>query len=156
ERVGPRMLRITDIQAEAVNWESVPYCRIDDARATKYRLARGDLVFARTGATTGKSYLLEEDPPDAVFASYLIRVRLHSEVNSAYVYAFFRSLLYWQQIADASRGTGQPNVNGTRLAQLWVPVPGPGEQELIARRVKSLLIAIDEIKRRLDDADVKI
>lgn len=73
--VGPRFLRITDIQDDCVNWDSVPYCKIESADLPKYRLASGDIVFARTGATTGKSFLVDE-PPEAVFASYLIRLRL--------------------------------------------------------------------------------
>ena len=69
------VLRITDIQDDRVDWESVPYCKIEKADLPKYRLASGDIVFARTGATTGKSFLVH-NPPDAVFASYLIRLRL--------------------------------------------------------------------------------
>jgi type I restriction enzyme, S subunit len=73
--VGPRFLRITDIQDDHVDWKSVPYCEIATADLSKYRLASGDIVFARTGATTGKSFLVDA-PPNAVFASYLIRLRL--------------------------------------------------------------------------------
>src|SRR4051812_15425050 len=75
EAVGPRFLRITDIQNDKVDWDGVPYCKIAASDLPKYRLASGDIVFARTGATTGKSFLVD-DPPDAVFASYLIRLRL--------------------------------------------------------------------------------
>ena len=77
----------------------------------KYRLSKGDLVFDRTGATTGKSFLIG-DCPEAVFASYLIRVRVSSEVDSRYLSAFFQSPEYWQQIESGKRGIGQPNVNG--------------------------------------------
>lgn len=57
EPVGPRFLRITDIQNDNVDWGKVPYCKIDSAEIPKYRLVHGDIVFARTGATTGKSFL---------------------------------------------------------------------------------------------------
>src|ERR1041385_2847733 len=70
--IGPRFLRITDIQDGRVEWDAVPSCDIPANEIPKYRLARGDLVFARTGATTGKSFLIG-DCPEAVFASYLIR-----------------------------------------------------------------------------------
>src|SRR5436309_1559405 len=75
EPIGPQFLRITDIQNGQVDWDNVPFCRIDKADLPKYRLTTGDIVFARTGATTGKSFLVV-DPPEAVFASYLIRLRL--------------------------------------------------------------------------------
>lgn len=143
--VGPHMLRITDVQQESVDWSNVPYCRIDPAVEHRYRIVQGDLLFARTGATTGKSYLIREDPPSAVFASYLIRVRLHPRMNPEYIYAFFRSLLYWTQISQVSSGTGQPNVNGTKLADLWVPVPGEDEQGEIVQKVNRLLARADHM-----------
>ncbi|HYM14546.1 MAG TPA: restriction endonuclease subunit S [Dehalococcoidia bacterium] len=64
----PRFLRITDIQDGEVNWSAVPGCRISPSAEAGYRLADGDIVFARTGGTTGKSYLIRT-PPRAVFAS---------------------------------------------------------------------------------------
>src|SRR3990167_743928 len=75
-RVGPRLLRITDIQNDYINWESVPYCKISDKEKSKYLLELGDIVFARTGNTTGANFYLKSPPnDDVVFASYLIRVR---------------------------------------------------------------------------------
>src|SRR6266849_6746558 len=86
---GPRFLRITDIQNGNVDWDIVPSCDIAQEDIEKYRLSQGDLVFARTGATTGKSYLIRECP-DAVFASYLIRVRASKEIDPRYLDLFFQ------------------------------------------------------------------
>ena len=74
--LGPRMLRITDIQNGKVDWTTVPYCA-EGADQTDF-LTVGDLVIARTGATTGKSFLIRAVPERAIFASYLIRVRASS------------------------------------------------------------------------------
>ncbi|MDO9538367.1 MAG: hypothetical protein Q7J68_08645 [Thermoplasmata archaeon] len=74
---GPRYLRITDIQNGSVNWNEVPYCDIDDTDIPHYKLNSGDIVFARTGATTGKSFLIK-GCPDSIFASYLIRLHTSS------------------------------------------------------------------------------
>ncbi|MDP2158979.1 MAG: restriction endonuclease subunit S, partial [Flavobacterium sp.] len=82
---GPKFLRITDIQDNKVNWEDVPYCKIDEIIKSKYLLKEGDLVFARTGATVGKSFLIKGKIPEAVFASYLIRVRVNLEINEKYL-----------------------------------------------------------------------
>ncbi|RMD63624.1 restriction endonuclease subunit S, partial [Candidatus Parcubacteria bacterium] len=57
EPVGPRFLRITDIQNDQVNWSTVPFCAIEDDSLEKYQLRRGDILFARIGATTGKTYI---------------------------------------------------------------------------------------------------
>src|SRR6266404_4781905 len=129
---GPRFLRITDIQNGTVDWNSVPSCDIVAEDVPKYRLSKGDLVFARTGATTGKSFLIG-DCPEAVFASYLIRVRVSADVDSRYLSAFFQSPDYWQQIEGGKRGIGQPNVNGKVLGEVQFPVaPLPEQRRIVA------------------------
>lgn len=129
---GPRFLRITDIQDGRVDWSAVPSCDIPKADVPKYRLSSGDLVFARTGATTGKSFLIGECP-EAVFASYLIRVRVSSGVDSRYLSAFFQSPDYWRQIEGGKRGIGQPNVNGQVLGEVQFPIaPLPEQRRIVA------------------------
>lgn len=131
EAVGPRFLRITDIQDDRVDWDSVPYCKIEKADLPKYRLANGDIVFARTGATTGKSFLVNE-PPDAVFASYLIRLRLlDKKLLPEFVLLFFQTAAYWQSIKDGSSGSAQGGFNATKLGALTIPVPPLAEQQRI-------------------------
>jgi type I restriction enzyme S subunit len=131
EPVGPRFLRITDIQDDHVDWDSVPYCRIQSVDLPKYRLASGDIVFARTGATTGKSFLVI-DPPEAVFASYLIRLRLiEKELLPQFVYLFFQTPTYWKSIKDGSTGSAQGGFNATKLGALSIPIPPILEQRRI-------------------------
>ncbi len=131
EPVGPRFLRITDIQDDRVDWDAVPYCKIEKADLPKYRLASGDIVFARTGATTGKSFLVDE-PPDAVFASYLIRLRLlDKKLLPEFVLLFFQTAGYWQSIKDGSSGSAQGGFNATKLGALTIPVPPLPEQQRI-------------------------
>ena len=98
DATGPKFLRITDIQNNSVNWDSVPYCRIDEVKQERYLLKENDLVFARTGATVGKSFLIQGSIPDAVFASYLIRIVLEEQIYAKFVYTFFQSQSYWVQI----------------------------------------------------------
>ena len=154
--IGPRMLRITDIQDGRVDWKSVPYCSVPSDAEPRYQLEAGDLVFARTGATTGKSFLLRSQPPRSVFASYLIRVRLKPVLDREYIAWFFESSVYWAQIADSSVGTGQPNVNGTRLAELWVPVPPPFEQHEIVKRVTAMTAAAAAVLGAIETAEQSV
>lgn len=129
---GPRFLRITDIQDGRVDWSAVPSCDIPKDDLAKYKLAPGDLVFARTGATTGKSFLIGECP-EAVFASYLIRVRVSVDVDSRYLATFFQSPDYWRQIEGGKRGIGQPNVNGKVLGEIQFPLaPLPEQRRIVA------------------------
>lgn len=135
ENVGPKFLRITDIKDNGVDWSSVPYCPIDTSDLAKYKLSDGDIVFARTGATTGKSYLVR-NPPNAVFASYLIRVQLSTkEVLPRFVNLFFQTQTYWDSIRAGVSGSAQGGFNATKLAELVIPFPKlQKEQESIATK----------------------
>ena len=150
DEVGPQMLRITDIQNNRVNWSSVPYCEIDVDLKAKYLLGKGDLLFARTGATVGKSFLIREDIPESVYASYLIRVRCLPSANINYLSYFFLGPDYWNQITDMSSGIGQPSVNGTKLKGLHLPLPPLAEQKVIADKLDELLSQVESTKARLD------
>jgi type I restriction enzyme S subunit len=143
EKIGPKFLRITDIQNNSVEWTSVPYCKIDEDSKKKYLLKDGDLVFARTGATVGKSFLIKGQIPEAVFASYLIRLRFNRDVLDKYIWHYFQSLDYWSQITDGQVGIGQPNVNGTKLGQLLIPLPSIEEQHSIVFKIEELLSKLD-------------
>lgn len=146
--VGPKLLRITDIQDNAVDWSTVPFCLIDDHRIDSYRLSPGDLVFARTGATTGKSFLIRTCP-DSVFASYLIRVRPSSALLPEYVAAFFQTRDYWNQITDNLSGSAQPNCNASKLASLTVPIAPLAEQRRIVAKLELLLGKVSSSQQRL-------
>jgi type I restriction enzyme, S subunit len=132
QAIGPKFLRITDIQDGAVNWDNVPWCECDAQSASDAKLKSGDIVFARTGATTGKSFLVRECPNDSVFASYLIRVRFDSKVEPRFVSHFFQTQTYWSQITKSARGVAQPGVNATSLKAVEIPLPPLHEQKRIA------------------------
>ncbi|MCL4268635.1 MAG: restriction endonuclease subunit S [Anaerolineales bacterium] len=142
ESVGPKFLRITDIQNGKVDWATVPYCECSDEEVNKYLLESGDIVFARTGATTGKSFLIT-NPPRAVFASYLIRLRLQEAVNRKYFSYFLDSPDYWSQIMQVRKGSAQPGVNATILAKLQVPVAPLPEQERIVAKIEELFTQLE-------------
>lgn len=150
DHIGPRLLRITDIQDNRVDWSGVPFCEIDEKAKCKYLLQSGDLVVARTGATVGKSFLIRGEIPESVYASYLIRVRLPEQASIEFLSYFFQSPDYWKQITEFSAGIGQPNVNGSKLKDLSVPLPPLAEQKQIAAKLDELLAQVDTIKTRLD------
>ena len=139
-----KLLRITDIQDGDVEWDSVPSCEIDNVE--KYKLESGDIVFARTGATVGKSYLITNPPKNAIFASYLIRLQPGKNVVSDYTYYFFQSPEYWSQITEKQAGGAQPNVNGTKLKNLVMPTPPLPEQRKIVARLDSISEKVKQLK----------
>ena len=138
-----RLLRITDIQNGCVNWDTVPFTYTDEPE--KYLLHKDDIVFARTGATVGKSFLITDLPYVSVYASYLIRIRLINGISANYIYHFFNSYCYWEQVTDKSVGVGQPNCNGTALKELFIPLPSQAEQNRIVPVADNLLKIADVI-----------
>jgi type I restriction enzyme, S subunit len=140
-----RLLRITDIQDNHVDWATVPGCVISPSQVEQYRLETGDILFARTGGTVGKTLLVEDVPVTAVFASYLIRVQPSSEMCPKYLKLFFESSLYWNQLREAARGA-QPNVNGKILGHMSITVPPPAEQRRIVAKVDELMALCDELE----------
>ena len=141
-----RLLRITDIQNNSVQWDSVPYTDFDENKVKSYLLSEGDILFARTGATVGKSYLVQELAEEAIYASYLIRVQTYDAVLPQYVKFYFESGYYWEQIEQGSVGVGQPNVNGTILGNLHIPIPPMHEQYRIVSELLKWMGIIDVIE----------
>lgn len=146
-----KLLRITDIQNNKVNWDSVPFTNYDENKAQPYLLQDGDILFARTGATVGKSYLVEGLIQPSIYASYLIRVQTSSLILPSYIKFYFESGYYWEQISLSSVGIGQPNVNGTTLAALSIPIPPYKEQLRIASAVERWFTLIDELESNEGD-----
>jgi type I restriction enzyme, S subunit len=134
-----KLLRITDIQNNSVDWDSVPYCDVKDKDYVTYGLNNRDIMIARTGGTIGKTYIVESLNDRAVFASYLIRVVPVNNINEKYLKKFMESPLYWHQLKEGSMGTGQPNVNGTTLSKLVLPLPPLAEQDRIVEKIEELL-----------------
>ena len=149
EIIGPKYLRITDIQNDSVNWDDVPHCKIPSKRYQNFVLKSNDLVFARTGATVGKSFLLDK-PHNSVFASYLIRIILSKQIHVRYVNYFFKSKLYWTQIHEGRVGMAQPNFNATKLSKIQVPLPPLAEQHRIVQKIESIFAQIDACVSRLE------
>ena len=142
-----RLLRITDIQNNKVKWQTVPFTDYDDSKAQAYLLKNGDILFARTGATVGKSYLVGDISEPSIYASYLIRLRMPAAIPPSYIKFFFESDFYWEQISINSVGIGQPNVNGTALANLSIPLPPLAEQTRIVAEIERWFAFIDTIEQ---------
>lgn len=158
EEIGPKFLRITDIQANGVNWDTVPYCKITVSDLDKYKLIEGDIVFARTGATTGKSYLIK-NPPQSVFASYLIKVHIkYKELSAQFLYQYFQTNTYWDNINSGMNGSAQGGFNATKLSNLEIPLPPLSEQQRIVSKLDLLFEKIDKSialhQKNMDEANV--
>ena len=140
----PRYVRITDITDDG-------RLRPDDARSAEpsqalgYELQAGDLLFARSGATVGKTYLYESSDGPCVYAGYLIRFQARLGLAKAtYLWWFTQSGHYRAWVASMFRAGAQPNINAQEYASMSVPLPPIGEQEAIV----GTLVAVDEAVER--------
>ena len=138
-----KMVRISDIQENCVLWDNVPYCQIAENDIDTYLLKVNDILFARTGGTVGKSFLVEEVPERAIYAGYLIRTRYSSLLNPRYMKSFMESQLYWEQLKNATIATAQPNCNGKTLAKMLLPIPSTKEQDRIVEKLTQLSSFLD-------------
>ena len=134
-----KMVRISDIQDGSVVWDSVPYCDIDEKDIDTYLLRPNDILFARTGGTVGKSYLVRDIKEPAIYAGYLIRTRYSSLLLPEYLKYFMESELYWIQLRSGTIATAQPNCNGKTLANMLIPLPPLSEQHRIVAKIEEIL-----------------
>ena len=140
EPIGPKFLRITDIVPDRIDWSSVPYCKLNEKDLGKYQLEKGDIVIARTGATTGYAKRIRDDYT-AVFASYLVRIRVNPKYDSQYVGFVVESDEYKAFIQLNLGGTAQPQANAQVLTSFPIPLPPLPTQ----RKIAAVLSAYDDL-----------
>ena len=136
-----KLLRTTDISSGTIDWATVPFCTEIPKKETDYHLTEGDIVVSRAGSV-GKSFIIKGSVPRAVFASYLVRFKPY--IERLYVYYFMQSRMYWEQIEEKSAGIAVPNVNGSKLAKIVLPVAPLNEQKRIVDKIEQLFSNLDE------------
>lgn len=150
EKIGPKFLRISDISAEFINWDSVPYCRINNKDFEKYKLQYNDIVIARTGATSGYNKQFVKTI-DAVYASYLIRFRIDEKrANARYVYYYLQSSAYKGFIKNYISGAAQPGINATVLSKFKITLPDINTQKYISDILSAYDDLIEANNRRIE------
>ena len=141
-----KIIRITDIQDGKVDWNNVPFCEVKKDKLKNVLLHDGDIVFARTGATTGKSYIVK-NPKNTVFASYLIRLSVDkNRFLPKFIYHYFQSSSYWQQINEGITGSAQGGFNASKLKNLQIPFIDVGKQENLTIKLNEIFSKTEELK----------
>ena len=133
-----KMVRISDIHNNEVDWEHVPFCDINETDIKTYLLKENDILFARTGGTVGKSYLVTYVPEEAIYAGYLIRTQYSAQLSAQYLKYFMESSLYWMQLKDGTIATAQPNCNGQTLSKMILPLPPLAEQKRVVAKINEI------------------
>ena len=140
----PTYIRITDIDDDGY-YSAIKKASVNDEDSSKYILNRGDILFARTGATVGKTYLYEESDGNLVFAGFLIRFRPNENILLPQHLKYFTSTkTYWDWVKTVSMRSGQPGINAEEYGSLKIPLPHPFEQRAIGHILGLMDSAINQ------------
>lgn len=144
----PAYIRITDITEDGRFNPETPVS-VDARNAESYYLEDGDIVFARTGASVGKSYQYRTKDGKLVYAGFLIRIHPDEKLlHAPYVAEFVKTATYWRWVNLMSMRSGQPGINGTEYAQMPIPKPSINEQTAIAEVLSDMDAEIAALEKR--------
>ena len=146
-----RYVRITDIKDDGeLHDEKVSPSIIDD----KYILKDGDILFARSGATVGKTYLYRSKEGKSIYAGYLIRfIPNRNIVLPAYIYAYTKTSYYKAFISVSAQAVAQPNINAQQYSSLIVPIPPLSLQEQFAEKIEAIEKQKELLKRSIKEVE---
>ncbi|HFN8391730.1 TPA: restriction endonuclease subunit S, partial [Staphylococcus aureus] len=126
-------IRITDIDEKSrkLNYQNLT---TPDELNNKYKLKRNDILFARTGASTGKSYIHKEEKDiyNYYFAGFLIKFEIDEQNNPLFIYQFTLTSKFNKWVKVMSVRSGQPGINSEEYAKLPLVLPNKLEQQKIA------------------------
>ena len=143
-------IRITDIDDDSHNFisEGITSPDTDLSKADDYKVAEGDILFARTGASVGKSYIYKPSDGLMYFAGFLIRARVKPEYDAQFVFQNTLTEAYSKYIAVTSQRSGQPGVNAQEYAEYGIMCPTKEEQTKIGEHFNNLDNLIDLHQRK--------
>jgi len=146
----PRYVRITDINAQG-RLKSDTKVSLSEEKSNGYLLREGDLVFARSGASVGKTYLHRNQNKDCAYAGYLIRQNINENLlNPEFLYQYTNSNRYNYWVDRIQRTGAQPNINAQEYGNLLIPYPSLSEQRKIATVLYTIDQAIEKTKEIVD------
>ena len=143
-------LRITDIRDDGT-LNRTDLKSVADPEASKYLLVPNDIVFARTGASTGRNYFYDGRDGTFVYAGFLIKFSIDdTQVNPRYIKHYCRSKDYWDWVAAYNTGSTRGNINAQTLASLPITLPSRDYQDKIVSILDSLDNKI-ELNNRINE-----
>ena len=146
----PTYLRITDI-SETGKYLSTNKVSVNHILSNSYYLEEGDIVFARTGASVGKTYLYNKKDGRLVFAGFLIRIKANPEkIDYKYLIYLTQTKSYWNWVVTNSVRSGQPGLNSNEYKSLQIPIPNLPEQTTIATALSDADALITSLEKLIE------
>lgn len=149
QNILPKYIRITDITEDGkFSTKKLSSVNANTNVIEKYLLTDGDLVFARTGASVGKSYLYNLKDGRLVFAGFLIKAKPDQKsLLSSFLALYVKTHYYKNWVQLISMRSGQPGINGNEYGQLPIPLPVLQEQQAIAAALSDIDSHIDSLNQ---------
>ena len=145
-----KYLRITDIDEGSNQFSPNPVTSPKGPIDSKYYLKDGDIVFARTGASVGKTYKYKQSDGVLVYAGFLIKFSINKESDSDFIFLNFRRQFYWKWVSIYSMRSGQPGLNAEEYKAFKINLPSLPEQQKIADFLTSVDHKIQALTRKVD------
>lgn len=147
---GTKLLRITDIVPDLIDWDAVPYCAIDEKKLEQFKIKKGDILIARTGATAGYAKLIRREPEQSVFASYLIRLEMKNKnISPDFIGRIIESDAFKNFVSTHAGGSAQPHANTPVLKNFEISLPDLLTQNQIADVLSTYDDLIENNTRRI-------
>ena len=148
-----KYIRITDIDEDSheFNNDNLTSPETDLSNADNYKLSKGDILFARTGASVGKTYIYKVSDGLVYYAGFLIRARIKEDYNPEFVFQNTLTTDYEKFVKVTSMRSGQPGINAQEYSQFEIRVPSKIEQDKISTCFRNLDHLITLHQRKCDE-----
>lgn len=134
----PQYIRITDITDDGY-YNETNRVSVDNEDADRYVVHEGDILLARTGASTGKSYLYRVEDGRLVYAGFLISASIdRDKADERFIFAQLHTERYWKWVESTSQRSGQPGINGKEYGEYLLAFPKKAEQTSIANAISDI------------------
>ena len=145
-----KYIRITDIDETTGKYNNLDIVSPDCVLSDEYKLKINDLLFARTGASTGKTYLYNENDGKMYFAGFLIKFSINEEYYSNFIFYITQTFKYKKWVSIMSTRSGQPGINAKEYSKYKFPCPVYNEQVKISNIISKIDIIIEKANILLD------
>ncbi|EMF8771450.1 restriction endonuclease subunit S [Klebsiella pneumoniae] len=147
-----KYLRITDIDEKSRRFD---YCQLtspdaDLSKSDNYLLKNGDILFARTGASVGKTYIYNEQDGKVYFAGFLIRASINHKASAQFIFQNTQTHKYARFVAATSQRSGQPGINAKEYGEYRLFSPTVPEQTQIGSYFQKLDALINQHQQKYD------